>query len=249
MTSQRGLSGTKNSMTKYRTDGSASMPSIQRHAASPCTRGASQPSLLSPSLQDEVVAQECGRDADHDIELVDRHHPAAQRGRRHLGDVHGRDDQRRADAEAADHSRDDQPKQVRRHRREYGRDGEQERGQRSTGRRPNRSLNGPAHSIAIVAVSVREATAQPSSILLSPKRGSMKVTTPEITDASNPMRKPPKPTQSAILSPYQVPGLTAAACRLPARSAFPVQRLRSRTDSRRTSAGSNRLRISSPSLP
>jgi len=67
----------------------------------------------------------------------------------------------------------------------------------STVRRPKRSLSGPDTIIAKVAVSVSEATAQPSSMLLSLNSGSMKVTTPEITEASKPIRKPPSATISA----------------------------------------------------
>ena len=68
-----------------------------------------------------------------------------------------------------------------------------------TGRRPRRSLSGPDTIMAKVAVSVSEATDQPSSILLRLNSGSMKVTTPEITDASKPIRKPPSATVSATL--------------------------------------------------
>jgi hypothetical protein len=68
---------------------------------------------------------------------------------------------------------------------------------RSTGRRPRRSLRGPASIIAMVDVSVREATDQPSSILLRPNSGSMKPTTPEMTEASKPIKKPPSATISA----------------------------------------------------
>ena len=67
----------------------------------------------------------------------------------------------------------------------------------STGRRPKRSLRGPETIMASVDVSVSDATAQPSSSLVSSKSGSMKVTTPEITEASNPIRKPPSATVSA----------------------------------------------------
>ena len=68
-----------------------------------------------------------------------------------------------------------------------------------TGRRPRRSLSGPDTIMAKVAVSVSEATDQPSSILVRLNSGSMKVTTPEITDASKPIRKPPSATVSATL--------------------------------------------------
>jgi hypothetical protein len=61
-------------------------------------------------------------------------------------------------------------------------------------RRPNRSLSGPATIIPSVAVSVRELTAQPSWIVESPNSSSMNRTTPEMTEASNPMRKPPSAT-------------------------------------------------------
>jgi len=54
-----------------------------------------------------------------------------------------------------------------------------------------------------VAVSVRQLTAHPSWSVLSENSGSMKPTTPEITEASNPIRKPPKATIKAIRATYR----------------------------------------------
>jgi len=65
-------------------------------------------------------------------------------------------------------------------------------------RLPNRSLNGPAIIIASVDVSVSEATEKPSCAFESEKSVSMNPTTPEITEASNPMRKPPSATMKAV---------------------------------------------------
>ena len=65
-------------------------------------------------------------------------------------------------------------------------------------RRPNRSLRGPETSIASVAVSVREETENPSWAFVSANSVSMNPTTPEITEASNPIRKPPSATISAV---------------------------------------------------
>ena len=66
-----------------------------------------------------------------------------------------------------------------------------------TGLRPMRSLSGPAIIIANVAVNVSDATDQPSSIFVRLNSGSMKVTTPDMTEASKPIRKPPSATISA----------------------------------------------------
>ncbi len=74
----------------------------------------------------------------------------------------------------------------------------------STGRRPMRSLNGPATIIASVAVSVSEATDHPSSILVRLNSISIKPTTPEITDASKPIRKPPSATIMATVTVNRV---------------------------------------------
>ena len=63
---------------------------------------------------------------------------------------------------------------------------------------PNRSLSGPETIIARVAVSVRELTAQPNSILVSSNSASINFITPEITDASNPISKLPNATVRAI---------------------------------------------------
>jgi hypothetical protein len=64
----------------------------------------------------------------------------------------------------------------------------------STGFLPNLSLKGPAVTIANVAVSDKDATAHPNSILDKLNSGSINLTTPDITDASKPIRKPPKAT-------------------------------------------------------
>ena len=68
----------------------------------------------------------------------------------------------------------------------------------STSRRPILSLKGPATIIAKVAVSVRELTDQPNSILVKSNSGAINFTTPEITEASNPIKNPPKATIRAI---------------------------------------------------
>ncbi len=81
---------------------------------------------------------------------------------------------------------------------------------RSTGRRPSRSLKGPEHIIANEAVSVSEATAQPSSIWLRENSGLMKETTPEITEASKPIRNPPSATISAVLTMKRMSAITAS---------------------------------------
>ena len=70
----------------------------------------------------------------------------------------------------------------------------------NTGLRPSRSLSGPDTIMARVAVSVSDATDQPSSIRVRSNSGPMKDTTPEMTDASNPMRKPPSATMSATVT-------------------------------------------------
>jgi len=64
--------------------------------------------------------------------------------------------------------------------------------------RPHLSLKGPASSIANVAVRVNELTAHPNSIFDKLNSGSINLTTPDITDASNPIRKPPSATISEI---------------------------------------------------
>lgn len=71
---------------------------------------------------------------------------------------------------------------------------------RNTDLLPNRSLSGPDIIIAKVAVSVKEATDHPSSSFVSPNSGSMNLTTPEMTEASKPMSKPPKATIMAIIA-------------------------------------------------
>ncbi len=70
----------------------------------------------------------------------------------------------------------------------------------STGRRPMRSLSGPDNIIASVAVSASDDTDQPTWIFVRENSTSMKPTTPEITDASKPMRKPPRATNRAIVA-------------------------------------------------
>ena len=59
---------------------------------------------------------------------------------------------------------------------------------------PYTLLKGPATNIAKVAVNVRELTAQPNSILVKPNSGSKNLTTPDMTEASKPIKKPPKAT-------------------------------------------------------
>jgi hypothetical protein len=77
----------------------------------------------------------------------------------------------------------------------------------STGRRPMRSLRGPDNIIASVAVSANDDTDQPTWILVSENSTSMKPTTPEITDASKPIRNPPSATNSATVAVYREEGL------------------------------------------
>ena len=64
----------------------------------------------------------------------------------------------------------------------------------STGFLPRRSLNGPAPNMATVDAKVRDETDQPNCKLLSANSTSTKLTTPEITDVSKPIRKPPRAT-------------------------------------------------------
>ena len=45
-----------------------------------------------------------------------------------------------------------------------------------------------------VAVNVRQLTAQPSSSFVRPNSGSRNLTTPDITEASKPIKKPPNAT-------------------------------------------------------
>jgi hypothetical protein len=63
---------------------------------------------------------------------------------------------------------------------------------------PNRSLSGPATIIARVEVNVSDPTAQPSWNLVRENSGSINPTTPDITDASKPIKKPPRATVMAI---------------------------------------------------
>ena len=67
--------------------------------------------------QYQVIAEKRERDSDDDVQLVERHEPAPGLGRRHLGDVHRRDDQRGTHAEAAQHAGDNQPEKIGRQRR------------------------------------------------------------------------------------------------------------------------------------
>ena len=69
-----------------------------------------------------------------------------------------------------------------------------------TGRLPMRSLSGPDSIIASVAVSDSDDTDQPSWILVRENSTSIKRTTPEITDASKPMRNPPSATNRAVVA-------------------------------------------------
>ena len=68
-----------------------------------------------------------------------------------------------------------------------------------TGRRPMRSLSGPESIMPRVAVSASEDTDQPTWIGVSANSTSMNPTTPEMTEASKPMRKPPRATISAVV--------------------------------------------------
>jgi hypothetical protein len=70
--------------------------------------------------QNQEVAEIRGGDADDDVELVERNHAAAQLRRREFRDVDGRDDQRGADTETAQHASGDQRDEVGRYGRENG---------------------------------------------------------------------------------------------------------------------------------
>ena len=63
-----------------------------------------------------------------------------------------------------------------------------------------RSLSGPENNIPTVAVSESEDTDQPSWILVSANSTSIAPTAPAITAASNPIRKPPSATMSAMMA-------------------------------------------------
>ncbi len=67
-----------------------------------------------------------------------------------------------------------------------------------TGRRPMRSLSGPENIMPSVAVSASEETDQPTSIGVRANSPWMNPTTPDITEASKPIRKPPSATISAV---------------------------------------------------
>ena len=68
----------------------------------------------------------------------------------------------------------------------------------STFLRPILSETGPANIMASVAVSVRQATAKPVCTGVSSNSMVTNFTTPEITEASNPIKKPPRATMSAV---------------------------------------------------
>tara|TARA_B110000046_G_scaffold135098_1_gene141373 strand:- start:1961 stop:2245 length:285 start_codon:yes stop_codon:yes gene_type:complete len=65
--------------------------------------------------------------------------------------------------------------------------------------RPKRSLSGPAKSIARAALSVRQEVDHPSSKSDILNSGPTKTFTPEITEASKPIRSPPNATIRAIV--------------------------------------------------
>ena len=62
------------------------------------------------------------------------------------------------------------------------------------------SLNGPLIIMASVEVRVKQLTAQPNCNFERPNSGSIKRITPEITEASKPIRKPPKATINETLA-------------------------------------------------
>ena len=64
---------------------------------------------------------------------------------------------------------------------------------------PIRSLRGPAVIMAKVAVRVNDATDQPNSSLVKSNSGSINRTTPDMTEASNPIKSPPSATIRAII--------------------------------------------------
>jgi hypothetical protein len=68
---------------------------------------------------------------------------------------------------------------------------------------PYLSLKGPASNIASVAVSVRQLTDHPNCIFDKLNSVSMNFTTPEITEASNPIKNPPKATINETFKIYR----------------------------------------------
>ena len=76
-------------------------------------------------VEQEVVREERGRDADHDHELVERHESAAPLRGRDLRDVDRRDQYRRADREPAHDARGHESRERRRERRQQRRQHEQ----------------------------------------------------------------------------------------------------------------------------
>ena len=155
-----------------------------------------------PKAENQVVGEKCSRYADYDIELVERNHAAAHRSRRNLRNVHRCDDQGGADPEATQHARSDQRDETGRDRRRYCRNRKQHRCDLED-RSPTEAIaERPRHHHGQGRRErQRRQRTSPSSILVEdPNSGSMKVTTPEITDASKPMRKPPSATVSATLT-------------------------------------------------
>ena len=68
----------------------------------------------------------------------------------------------------------------------------------STFLRPILSETGPASIMASVDVNVRQATAKPCCASVSSNCMETNLMTPEITEASNPIKKPPIATMNAI---------------------------------------------------
>ncbi len=84
---------------------------------------------LTPVDRDEVVDEVDQDKAGDDGELIDRDHAAADAGGSDLGDIHGRGDRGRADAQAGHHAEDHEPGEIRRKGRAHRRDEEQQGGQ------------------------------------------------------------------------------------------------------------------------
>ena len=94
-TSQRGLRGMVKSSRKKSKAGVAAMPNFQRHSAPPRVEFA-----------DEVIREVGEEDSENDVELKKADQAAAPFCGSHFGDVHGAEDGRAADAQAADEAKD-----------------------------------------------------------------------------------------------------------------------------------------------
>ena len=175
-TSQRGLSGVGSRSRKNSGRGDG------QDAEHP-------PPFRRPEVQprDQVVRQEREQDAEHDVELLDRHQTAAVLRRGDLGDVERRDDRRPADGHAAQESEGEERVPVpgqgaaqrgRRNRGPPGRSGAFFRPQTSGGR--------PARiEPKIVPISAM-ATVKPRDDSVSEKTDFRASVVPEMTDRVEP---------------------------------------------------------------